>query len=167
MLRLARAVGALGREAVFTVAHGHVGHVGAGYRLAIPHQVAGATRVLYRPPSAAVLELHSHHVLPARFSRQDDDDEQRLCLYGVVGRVDQERPEIALRVGAYGHFLPVPWDSVFDVSDSDGVTVCDVNFDTSGAPPGTIDEPALPAESGAEESWHGEPDEVATGCERD
>jgi hypothetical protein len=113
------------------------------------------------------LELHSHHVLPARLSRQDDADEQRLCLYGVVGRVDPERPEIALRVGAYGHFLPVPWDSVFDVPDADRAMVCDVHFDTPGALPGTTEEPALPAESGAEESWHGGLDEVATEYERD
>jgi len=60
-----------------------------------------------------VLEIHSHHRFPAQFSPTDDADEQHLCVYGVVGRLDQERPEVALRVGAYGYFLPVPWESVF------------------------------------------------------
>jgi hypothetical protein len=43
----------------------------------------------------------------------DDADEQRLCIYGVIGRLDAERPEVALRVGAYGYYLPLPWESVF------------------------------------------------------
>jgi len=43
----------------------------------------------------------------------DDGDEQRLCLYSVIGRLDDETPEVALRVGAYGYYLPLPWESVF------------------------------------------------------
>lgn len=49
----------------------------------------------------------------ANTSRTDDADEQGLRLYGVVGHLDAERPEVALRIGAYGHFLPVPWEMVF------------------------------------------------------
>ncbi|MHB0870194.1 MAG: hypothetical protein ACYC66_13030 [Chloroflexota bacterium] len=85
----------------------------SGYRLLLPEQVVGPERVFYRPPSHVVLQIHSHRHYPARFSPTDDADEQGLCLYGVLGRLDAERPEVALRVGAYGYFLPVPWDSVF------------------------------------------------------
>ena len=85
-----------------------------GYRLTIPPQVAGPERVVYRPPTAAVLELHSHGRHPAMFSSTDNRDEQGLRLYGVIGSLDTDRPEVALRVGAYGHFLPVPWETVFD-----------------------------------------------------
>jgi hypothetical protein len=74
-----------------------------------------------------VLELHSHHALPAYFSRVDDADEQGLRLYGVVGRLDRTRPEVALRVGAYGHRLPVSWDAVF-AGDRGGVR--DAQFDS-------------------------------------
>lgn len=84
-----------------------------GYRLLVPPQVAGPERVVYRPPTAAVLEVHSHGPHPAMFSSTDNRDEQRLRLYSVIGRLDTERPEVALRVGAYGHFLSVPWDTVF------------------------------------------------------
>jgi PRTRC genetic system protein A len=87
-----------------------------GYRLTVPPQVAGPERVVYRPPTAAVLEVHSHGPHPAVFSSTDNADEQGLRLYGVIGRLDSRRPEIALRIGAYGHFLAVPWATVFDGS---------------------------------------------------
>jgi hypothetical protein len=59
-----------------------------------------------------VLEIHSHRGGAARFSETDDVDEQRLRLYGVVGKLDDLRPAVNLRAGAYGHFLPVPWSAV-------------------------------------------------------
>jgi hypothetical protein len=37
-----------------------------------------------------------------------------LRLYGVVGHLDQRIPQVALRAGAYGYFMPVPWATVFD-----------------------------------------------------
>ncbi len=98
----------------------------SGYRLLLPEQVVGPESILYRPPSHVVLQIHSHRHYPARFSPTDDADEQGLCLYGVLGRLDCDRPEVALRVGAYGHFLPVPWDSVFD---GDRGAFRDANFD--------------------------------------
>jgi PRTRC genetic system protein A len=85
-----------------------------GHRLTVPPQIAGPDRVVYRPPTSAVLELHSHGPHPAVFSSTDDRDEQGLRLYGVIGRLGAERPEVALRVGAYGHFLPVLWETAFD-----------------------------------------------------
>lgn len=98
----------------------------SGYRLLLPEQAVDPERVFYRPPSHVVLQIHSHHHYPARFSPTDDADEQGLCLYGVLGRLDSNRPEVALRVGAYGYFLPVPWDSVFA---GDRGAFRDANFD--------------------------------------
>lgn len=85
----------------------------AGCQLAQPEQVVGPLQVVYQPLCEVVLEIHSHHRYAARFSGIDDADEQRLCVYGVLGRLDRDRPEAALRVGAYGCFLPVPWEAVF------------------------------------------------------
>ena len=85
----------------------------SGYQLLRPTQLAGPTNVIYRPPRDALLQIHSHGAYPARFSRTDDADEQGFGLYGVVGRLGSERPEVALRVGVYGYFLPVPWEAVF------------------------------------------------------
>lgn len=105
----ARLLGQHGLEVVLAVTH----DARSGYRLVVPQQAVGPVQVVYRPLANVVLEIHSHHVHAARFSPTDDADEQRLCLYGVLGRLDRDQPEVALRVGAYGCFLPVPWETVF------------------------------------------------------
>jgi PRTRC genetic system protein A len=94
------------------------GDAAGRYALMVPAQAVSATRVRYTPPTlpadtTLVLVLHSHHALPAYFSGTDDGDEQGLALYAVVGRLDTARPEVALRAGAYGAWLPVPWADVF------------------------------------------------------
>ncbi len=109
IVQTGRALAAAGREVVLLVQHDRV----TGYRLALPPQRVGRIRVIYRPAGDAVLEIHSHHRYPARFSATDDADEQGLRLYGVIGRLDGARPEVALRAGAYGHWLPVPREEVF------------------------------------------------------
>lgn len=106
---VARAWATCGHEVMLIVTYEDT----AGYQLSVPRQATSRTNVVYRPRDRTVLEIHSHHRFPARFSPTDDGDEQRLCLYGVIGRLDQKRSEVALRVGAYGSFLPVPWESAF------------------------------------------------------
>jgi PRTRC genetic system protein A len=104
----------------------------SGYQLVVPQQVVGPAHVFYQPLADVVLEIHSHHQSPARFSPTDDADEQRLGLYGVLGRLGSDRPEVALRVGAYGYFLPVPWEAVF-AGEPGGFR--DAHFDGSGDGP--------------------------------
>ena len=82
--------------------------------------------MVYRPPRDALLQIHSHGAYPAYFSATDDADEQGFGLYGVVGRLGSERPEVALRVGVYGYFLPVPLEAVFE---GDRGRFRDVHFD--------------------------------------
>lgn len=86
---------------------------GMAYRLVRPPQVGTSLSVVYQPPADAVLEIHSHRHFPACFSRTDDADEQGFRVYGVVGRLDRAQPEVALRVGVYGHVLPLAWEMVF------------------------------------------------------
>ncbi len=111
---VARGVAEQRQEILLLVIHGP-----GGYRLILPEdQRAGATRIVYTPPVLAVgealaLALHSHHTMPAFFSATDDADEQDLGLYAVVGRLLGDRPEVIVRAGAYGHWLPVPWEAVF------------------------------------------------------
>lgn len=111
---VARGVATYRHEILLLVLHGP-----GGYRLIVPEdQRATATRVVYTPPVLAVgeaiaLALHSHHTMPAFFSATDDADEQDLGLYAVVGRLLGASPEVIVRVGAYGHWLPVPWEAVF------------------------------------------------------
>lgn len=86
----------------------------AGYRLVAPRQITGPLSVLYERFPDVVLAIHSHHRFPADFSPTDDADEQGFGLYGVLGRLDQDQPEVALRLGVYGYFFPLPWGAVFD-----------------------------------------------------
>ena len=87
---------------------------GRAYRLVVPEQEGTATRLKYTPPAGVVAEFHSHGSSRAFFSKTDDGDEQGFRIYGVVGRLDTDLPELSLRVGVYGHFAPVDWPQVFD-----------------------------------------------------
>lgn len=60
-----------------------------------------------------VLQIHSHGRLPAFFSKQDDADEIRTGLYGVVGLCHQAYPEIRFRMSCGGKFQSVAPDEIF------------------------------------------------------
>ena len=83
------------------------------YRLEFPTQLATATSVAYKPNAVAVAEFHTHASSRAFFSATDDADEQGFRIYGVIGRLDQKRPELNLRVGIYGHFGGAPFADIF------------------------------------------------------
>ncbi len=87
---------------------------GQAYRLVVPEQEGTATSLEYTPPAGVVAEFHSHGSSRAFFSATDDRDEQGFRVYGVVGRLDDDVPELRLRVGVYGHFAPLDWPQVFD-----------------------------------------------------
>jgi PRTRC genetic system protein A len=86
-----------------------------GYRLKITEQEREETSVRYLTESNTVLDIHSHGMMSAWFSTQDDSDEQALRLYMVVGKVNMLIPEIELRVGVYGYFAPIRAREVFGV----------------------------------------------------
>ena len=86
---------------------------GAEYRLHQPPQAGTAASLTYTPTPGAVAEFHSHARHPAVFSTTDDADEQGLRIYGVVGRLDRPQPEMALRLGIYGHFRRLDWQEAY------------------------------------------------------
>ena len=85
------------------------------YHLKVPDQEREAGGVKYERIPDTVLDIHSHGLLGAFFSRADDADEQGLGLSMVAGEVDRPVPEVRLRVGAYGYFAPLTLPEVFDV----------------------------------------------------
>ena len=87
---------------------------GDAYRLVVPPQEGTGSSLSYQPPGGVIAEFHSHGHHRAFFSATDDRDEQGFRVYGVVGRLDEPTPELALRVGVYGHFAPLRWSQVFD-----------------------------------------------------
>ena len=103
---------------------------GRSYRLVVPPQAGTATSLAYLPPAGVVAEFHSHGGSRAFFSATDDRDEQGFRIYGVAGRLDNDRPELSLRVGVYGHFAPVEWAQVFD-GPAPGVRLLGEEFATT------------------------------------
>ncbi len=99
-------------------------------------QQASRCAVRATPIPDAVVEVHSHHAMRAYFSTTDDRDETARRVYGVIGRLDSERPEIALRVatGCKPHAVePVPFTQVFA---ADLGAFHDVHFSSDGADAG-------------------------------
>ena len=109
---------------------------GRAYRLVVPPQLGTATSLAYVPPPGVVAEFHSHGTSDAFFSNTDNEDEQGFRIYGVVGRLDTDRPELSLRVGVYGHFAPVEWSQVFAVPQSDFRLVSEAPEATNPIPGG-------------------------------
>ena len=87
---------------------------GEGYSLVMPEQEGTASSLTYQPVEGTVAEFHSHGAMRAFFSNTDDRDEQGFAIYGVIGKLNTARPQLALRLGIYGHFGPAPWDLAFD-----------------------------------------------------
>ncbi|GAB4430151.1 MAG: hypothetical protein Kow0031_10930 [Anaerolineae bacterium] len=103
----------LSREAMFQIVYNDA----SGYRLVQPRQHREGVWVRFttspQPDDLLVLELHSHHTMAAFFSDQDDRDEQGGRFYAVMGRLGQPQPHLALRLGLYGHWLPLVPTALF------------------------------------------------------
>lgn len=88
-----------------------------GWYVTQPRQARSGVWVGYSDddPTGIVLDLHSHNTMSAFFSAQDDADERGGHFYAVIGRLDRPDPELALRLGAYGHWLyNIPGLALFD-----------------------------------------------------
>ena len=84
------------------------------YRPVVPDQEGATASLTYDPNiKNVVAEFHSHGYLRAFFSKTDDRDEQGFRIYGVVGRLDQPKPEAKLRLGIYGNFTAITWEDAF------------------------------------------------------
>ena len=91
----------------------HLHWAGSTWRLDVPLQTQSNTHAQPLGPAlgssyaGALIEVHSHHCLPAFFSAADDADETGFRLFAVLGDIFQQ-PHIRVRVGLYGHTWPVP-----------------------------------------------------------
>ena len=83
------------------------------YHLFMTGQDGSSGRVDYKTLDQTIMGLHTHPTFAARFSGDDDRDEQGFRLDAVIGRLDRI-PEVSLRVGVYGYFWPLSWTQVFD-----------------------------------------------------
>lgn len=91
-----------------------------GWSLHVPPQAQGATWVYATDTNAesayvnALIEIHSHHWMDARFSSDDNKDEVGFRIYGVLGRIFAQ-PEIKLRVSVFGDWWEIPASVVFEL----------------------------------------------------
>jgi PRTRC genetic system protein A len=88
-----------------------------GYYLHKPQYMATKTAVYYSfadTPDALVIQVHSHNTMSAVFSHTDDADEAVTGLYMVLGRLDQKRPQVNLRIGMEGAFTYLPLRRIFE-----------------------------------------------------
>jgi hypothetical protein len=93
----------------------HVCLEGARLRVRVPEQSATPGRVAYQMPEGVVLlDLHSHHGMAAYFSPTDDRDDTGLGVSAVIGRIFDDRAEIAVRLCCYGHTQRIPALAIFD-----------------------------------------------------
>jgi PRTRC genetic system protein A len=70
----------------------------------------------------ACIEVHSHVDMHASFSARDDQDEQGVRLYAVLGRLTAG-PVIRVRVGIYGYHCDIPALWVFELPPGVGSLV--------------------------------------------
>ena len=63
------------------------------------------------------MDIHSHNIMPAMFSSQDDRDEKATRLYAVIGRLNRYLPEMDLRLSNGGKFLALDPRIVFESLD--------------------------------------------------
>lgn len=98
---LTDARGELGLEVMY-----HFRLIPSGWQVTRPQQEQHQAYVGYQTGDAGViLDLHSHHMMPAYFSPTDDADEQEGRFYGVMGRLNLPSPHLTLRLGFYGQWL--------------------------------------------------------------
>jgi hypothetical protein len=77
-------------------------------------QHAGVGYVQYRMPKGDILiDVHSHHEMPAFFSRTDDRDDAGLGISAVIGKIFTA-PEIITRINVHGDHMVVPALAIFD-----------------------------------------------------
>lgn len=99
-------------------------HTEQKYLLHVPKQHATAVSVetdLADCPDGNrylhVMEVHSHNMMSARFSKTDDEDEQATRLYMVIGRLDRYYPEIRCRFACGGQHVEIPAEQICERTD--------------------------------------------------
>lgn len=90
------------------------------YILKVPKQEITHTSVYsvmaedYPDDLIHVMDIHSHNIMPARFSAIDDRDETATRLYAVVGHLDRLYPDITVRASCGGKFISLNPEDVFE-----------------------------------------------------
>lgn len=85
---------------------------GQYYELRRPFQLCAPTKVDYLVVPDSVMEIHSHPGMPAKFSSQDNKDEQGYKLYMVIGEHEGINT-MRIRLGIYGYYTEIDPREIF------------------------------------------------------
>jgi PRTRC genetic system protein A len=93
-----------------------------GWELVCPEQEQSVThcRPLHDLDSAyakAIVHVHSHHKMAAKFSNADDQEDQGFRIYGIIGNLGQQAT-LSVRVGVFGYFWNLPATLIFELPHS-------------------------------------------------
>lgn len=97
-------------------------HNSKQYCLICPKQIVNETNVIYLRETLPnenlqkVMEIHSHHILPAVFSKTDDNDEKKNnIIYGVVGGFakNDQKSNLSFRVFSKGDYKYLQLEDIF------------------------------------------------------
>ncbi|MBL8190655.1 MAG: hypothetical protein JNK38_21730 [Acidobacteria bacterium] len=102
----------------------HLSLVNEKWRLEVPPQIQRYASVEPMEKGAgssyerAIIEIHSHHRMPAEFSPDDDREEAGFRIYGVIGNLNPRSahwPKINFRMGVYGDWWPLRADRIIEM----------------------------------------------------
>jgi len=102
----------------------HLSFVDGKWQLEVPLQIQRYASVEPIEKGAgssyerAIIEIHSHHRMAARFSPDDDRDECGFRIYGVIGNLNPRSahwPKINFRVGVYGNWWPLSANRIIEM----------------------------------------------------
>jgi len=99
------------------------------YSIFVPEQdVSGASvkyenketnEILKDSNKILVMDIHSHNTMGAFFSSTDDKDEKRDQVYGVIGKLNQDVPEMKFRYACGGKHVDIAMEEIFEVEKPD------------------------------------------------
>lgn len=81
-----------------------------------------------------VADIHSHHTMPAKFSKTDDADERATRIYMVIGLLDRYFPDICCRVSNGGRFLEIPASAILEEFGLETPSFWGGQVETAGKP---------------------------------
>lgn len=64
-----------------------------------------------------VADIHSHNTMKSFFSNTDDVDEKETRIFGVIGSLKDELPDVEFRISCGGVTLPIHLYEIFDLQD--------------------------------------------------
>lgn len=93
----------------------------SSYIMYCPEQEVSGAKVTFKRNAVMddtytlVMDIHSHNTMSAHFSSIDDADEKETRIFGVIGKLKNDTPEMSFRISVGGDFKEI---GTFDIFES-------------------------------------------------